>query len=202
MRFNVQNNGINNSSSKDILQSQRNTFNQTIETANFHKNQTFNSAHNLNNTNAYSSFGNRNVFLAGNTSNNQNPLNSTQQSNLFENPFSQSQVHNMTQTSSIYSPQHISQGMTNQTSLINQNNSPSQGNIFSGTKQATHNSMIFNSPIQNNLTNFQGNPLNQSMVTGYLHSNSQHVHNYPAMANFSNTSSHRNLNTTQNAFVW
>lgn len=201
MRFNVQNNGINNSSSKDILQSQRNTFNQTIETANFHKNQKFNSAHNLNNTNAYSSFGNRNVFLAGNASNNQNPLNSIQQSNLFENPFSQSQVQNMTKTASIYSPQHISQGMTNQTSLINQNNSPSQGNIFSGTKQATHNSMIFNSPIQNDLTNFPGNPLNQSMVTGYLHSNSQHVHNYPAMANFSNTSSHRNLNTTQNAFV-
>jgi hypothetical protein len=141
------------------------------------------------------------VFLAGNVLNNQNAVNSTQQSNVFENPFTLSQVQNMPKAISIYSPQYISQGITNQTNFINQNTSQNQGNIFFGAKQGTHNSMIFNSPIQNNLTSNQGNPLNQSMVTGYLHSNSQHVHNYPAMANFSNTSSHRNLNSTQNTFV-
>lgn len=142
------------------------------------------------------------MFLAGNTTNNQNPLNTTHQSNIFENSFASSQVQNMTQTASIYNLHHMGQGISNQASMINQNTPPNQGNIFSGTKQSTHNSMIFNSPIQNNLMSNQGNPLNQSMVTGYLHSNSQHVHNYPAMANFSNTSSHRNLNSTQNAFVW
>lgn len=83
----------------------------------------------------------------------------------------------------------------------NQINSNNNEMVSYGNKPSTHSSMIFNNPLQNNLIN-QQNPLKQSMVSGYMNSNIQNMHNYPSMSNFSNTASHRNLNQHQNSIFY
>jgi len=159
---------------------------------------------------SYNSLANRNVFLAGtniNNGNHQNQQSLIHQSNILDgttfNPIMQ-QNNNQQQQSVINQPQYASggQGLNSQgntSNTVGQINSNLQNTFVS--KPTTHSSMIYNtSTIHNNLAN-QANPLNQSMVTSYIHSNNQNMINYPSMSNFSNTASHRTLNLNQNNFV-
>lgn len=70
--------------------------------------------------------------------------------------------------------------------------------MYSQQKVNPHQSLILNtSPIQNSMSQ---NPLNQSMVTSFITSG-QNIHNYPSISTFANTSSQRNLNSTQSTVV-
>lgn len=150
------------------------------------------------------------MFLAGTNVNNgnlQNQQSLVHQSNIFDgttfNPIIQQ--NNNQQQSIISQSQYASggQGFSSQGNIKNPVGPINSSNLQSTfvSKPSTHSSMIYNAnTIQNNTAN-QANPLNQSMVTSYIHSNNQNMNNYPSMSNFSNTASHRTLNPNQTNFV-